>query len=105
MSSNIKYCQIINIFYVKELALLNFNLTEIKGVEYYKFPAKNKNNYISLIKNQVNELFTENHHYISNVLHSSITFSKSTKQIYKKNVIETRLVPDDNIEELFNIII
>ena len=105
MSSTIKNCQIISIFYVKELALLSFNLTEIKGGEYVNFPAKNKNNYILLIKNKMNELFTESHNYISNVLYSSITFSKSTKKIYKNRVIETKLVPDYNIGELFNLII
>ena len=102
----IKNCENIGIYYVKETALLSFNFSEIKGGEYINFPAKNKKNYLSLVKSKINELFIENQNSIEKILFSDIYFSKSTKKLYKENVIKAKLFQNgEDMEELFNLIV
>ena len=102
----LKNCESIGIYYVKETALLSFNFSEIRGGEYINIPAKNKKNYLSLVKSKINELFMENQNSIEKILFSDIYFSKSTKKLYEEKVIKSKLFPNgEDMEELFNLIV
>ena len=105
-TANIKYWENISIYYVREIALLSFNIKEIVGGEYVNFPAKNKTNYLSLIKSKLNELFIENQNSIKKILFSSIYCSENTVKLYKENVIKLNIALNPyNIGELFNLLV
>ena len=102
-SLNLKYCNIISIYFIRELTLLNFNFSNIEGGEYIKFPDRNKTQYISLIRNKLIELYRENHLSMKTIFSSLITLSTNTSQYFSKNIVATEFVLlDYNIEPIEN---
>ena len=89
----IKYCSHISIYYLRELTLLNFDMNEIEGGEYWNIPDNNKENYVNLIKEELIELFIENQSSMKILFSSSLSLSDNAL----KNISETIL----NIKMLF----
>ena len=88
----LKYCNLISIYYIRELTLLNFNYSDIEGGEYIKFPDKNKTEYLSLLKNKLVQLFIDNQLSMKTIFSSSITLSKNTSKYFSKKMITTEFV-------------
>ena len=101
ISSYLRYCEGISIYYVRELSLLNFNLIGIKGGIYTKIPAKNRNKYISLIQSKLIEIFTENQSSMTKILSTTIKFSKNTEN-YIKMLNSTS---NETSEDIFTLLI
>ena len=76
----ISYYSHISIYYLRELTLLNFNVSEIEGGEYVNIPSKNKKEYINLIKDQLSKLFIENQKAMK-ILYSTSSLSLNKKSI------------------------
>ena len=83
----IKYCSFISIYYLRELSILNWNISGVEGFESYtNIPAKNKSEYIILLKEKLLELFLENQSSMK-VLYSSLYLSNnSTRTISEYNL-------------------
>ena len=88
----IKYCSHISIYYFRELTLLNFDIVEIEGGEYYKFPDKNKDDYIYLIKDEIMRLFIENQSSMKELYSYSLPFSKNMSKILSETLIDIKLL-------------
>ena len=89
----IKYCSHISIYYFRELTLLNFNMYEIEGGEYWNIPDITKEKYINLIKDELVKLLIENQSSMKILFSSSLSLSDNAF----KNISETIL----NIKMLF----
>ena len=74
----IKYCNIMSVYYIKELSLLNFNMSNIIGGEYVEFPSKNITKYKILLAEQLMDLYLESHNCIKNIIASSLSISKNS---------------------------
>ena len=90
-SISLRYCNIISLYYVRELTLLNLNIPNLKGGQYIEIPAKksNREKYRLLIREKLNDLTTENQIYLKAILSSPYTPSKITL----KKLSETILKP------------
>ena len=106
-SLNIKQYETISTYYARELSLLNFNESGIIGGEYTKIPAKNRDKYISLIKEQLSELFIENQSLIKQLLSSKIDPSKNDIKDYIESILESNisLNEDEEINNVFTLLI
>ena len=71
----IKYCNSIGIYYIRELTLLGFNISNINGI-YREIPAKNRTNYTIKIRNLLTDLFIESQEHLKEILSSDFTPSK-----------------------------
>ena len=83
----IKYCSHISIYYLRELTLLNFDMNEIEGGEYWNIPDNSKDNYVYLIKDELIKLLVENQSLMKIVYSSSLSISDNAL----KNISETIL--------------
>ena len=77
-SLGLKYCNIVSIFYIRELTLLNFNLSEIKGGEYTEFPANDKENYTTYLSQKLIQLYIDNHNLVKTILGTAYPFSQNS---------------------------
>ena len=84
----IQYYNYMSVYYIRELILLNFDIEGLEEVKYIKIPAKNKEEYISLIKNKLFNVFIENQSSIKTILTSSLTFSKITLNYFSECIID-----------------
>ena len=81
---SIKYCNTFSIYFLRELTLLNFNFSITGGV-YNKFPGKDREKYISLIKSKFKDYFLETQSNIREILSSTFSPSKNIE----KNISDT----------------
>lgn len=95
-SSDIQSYQTTSIYYVRELTLLNFNVSGIKGGEYIKFPGKNKQNYTNFIKRKLKELFLENQSLIKRIFSSDINLSDNSEKQASQIMLDIQITKDNN---------
>ena len=88
----IKYCHHISVYYLRELTLLNFNIEEIEGGEYYNIPAKDKEEYISLIKEELLKLFKDNQSSMKIIYSSSLSLSKNATKFLSEKKINIKML-------------
>ena len=81
----LSYYSHISVYYIRELILLNYNVTEIEGGEYVKFPALRKSEYKNLIKEKLSDLFIDNQYATRYFYSASIPLSPNTSKILKKS--------------------
>ena len=67
---------------MKELVLLNFNLTVIIGGEYKTFPAKNYYKYKCLLGDYLMKLYLESHDCIKDIFATSYSLSKNNSKSF-----------------------
>ena len=77
-----KNANLISIYYIRELTLLNIRLEGINRSEYLKFPDKKKEKYISLIEEYLIDLFKISQTLMKKIFSTSLSMSvNSTKFI------------------------
>ena len=74
----LKYCRLMALYYIKELALLNFEAPTIVGGEYTLYPSNNITKYKQLLADKLMELFIENHEALKGFFSSTISLSKKS---------------------------
>ena len=84
----LRYCNIIGMYYIKELILLNFNISNIVGGEYISFPAKNRTKYILLIAENLKNLYVENQNSLKLILSSTFSFSNNKTKYLSELVFD-----------------
>ena len=84
---NIQYCQTFSIYFVRELTLLNFNVSNLQGGVYKNIPAINRKEYIDLMKKKLLDYFLENQSSLKEILSTEYSHSKN----FEKNISETIL--------------
>ena len=72
----IKYCKIFSFYCIRELSLLNFNCSNIKGGIYTGYPGKNRTKYINLLKRRLVDYLKETQIYIESILSNNYFPSK-----------------------------
>ena len=82
---NIKHCQAFSIYCVRELTLINFNVSNLEGGVYTNFPGKDREAYRTLIREKLVQYFLENQNSLKNILSTKYSHSK----IFNKNISET----------------
>ena len=80
----LSYYSHISVYYVRELILLNYNITEIEGGEYIKFPALKKSEYKNLIREKLSELFIDNQYAMRYFYSASLPLKSNASKILKK---------------------
>ena len=84
---NAQCCHDYSIYFVRELTLINFNVSNIKGGIYTKYPHSDLETYRQLMRNRLVGYFLENQESFKNILSTQYSFSKS----FIKNVTTTIL--------------
>ena len=95
-SLNLKYCNLVSVFYIRELILLNFNINEIPGGSYTQFPANNKNNYLSYLQSKLVQLYIENHSHVKTVFGTAYKFSKNSSYYLNEEIFDVKFLTADN---------
>ena len=87
-SISIRYCSKINVYFIRELTLLNLYIPNLNGGLYEEIPAKkpNREKYRLLIRKKINELFIENQSYLTSILSSPYSPSKITLKKLSENL-------------------
>ena len=90
-SINLKYYNNFNIYYLRELSLINANF-DIKNVNYTNFPEKDHEHYKVRVKEITKHGFSLSHSNLENILSSELSFNKNTTNILDEisYVIETK---------------
>ena len=96
ISCEITFSQVISIYYVRELTLLNFNISEIEGGEYNNIPAKDRESYINLIKSKLSELFINNQKHIKKLFSSKYKPSKHILESFSSIMFNIKLAENNN---------
>ena len=71
---------LISIYYIRELTLLNIKVQGIEGGEYLIFNGTFKNHYISLIQEKLIELFQKSESSMKKIFSTTLTFSKNNSK-------------------------
>ena len=100
----IRYCSQISVYYVREMTLLSFKVKKIQGGKYINYPAKEKEEYITLIKQQLMELFIENQSFMKAIFSSPLTYSKNSSQILSESHLNIKMLDNPKIEMEYNIL-
>ena len=97
-SLGLKYCNLLSIFYIRELTLLNFNIPEIKGGLYTEFPADNRTKYSSYINQKLTSLYIENHSLVKIILGTAYPLSEKSTYYLNEDLFDMKFIqPDNNI--------
>ena len=100
----IKYFSHISVYFVRELTLLNFNIEEIKGGIYQNIPALFKEEYISLIKEELMEIFIENQNSMKILYSSSLELSKNASKYISEAEIPIKKLNQKTIDIKYDIL-
>ena len=97
---SVRYSNIIGIYYLRELTLLNINTTLCNG-NYIEFPAKNKSVYKAFIKSEILELFKESQSKMRKIISSNLPFTANTTYYLTKVPVNISiLLPNFVIEKI-----
>jgi len=88
----IKYCSHISTYYLRELTLLNFDMNEIEGGEYWNIPDNSKDNYVNLIKEELTKLLIENQSSMKIVFSSSLSLSDNAIKNISETIINLKML-------------
>jgi len=93
---NIKYCNALSIYYVRELTLLNFNVSNLYGGIYYKFSGNDRDEYENFIKNSFGDLFYESQVSMTEIFSSNYDPSKKTEQNLTDTMFNAKYLIENN---------
>ena len=88
----IKYCCHISTYYLRELTLLNFDMNEIEGGEYWNIPDNSKDNYVNIIKEELIKLLIENQSSMKIVFSSSLSLSDNAIKNISETIINLKML-------------
>ena len=91
-SLGLKYCNLLSIFYIRELTLLNFNIPEIKGGLYTEFPADNRTKYSSYINQKLTSLYIENHSLVKIILGTAYPLSEKSTYYLTEDLFDMKFI-------------
>ena len=94
---NIKYCNTLSIYYIRELTLLNFNISNLYGGVYYKFSGNDRNEFENFVKNSFEDLFYENQVSMTEIFSSNFAPSKATQKNLTDTILDAKYLIDNNI--------
>ena len=100
----IKYFSHISVYFVRELTLLNFNIEEIKGGIYQNIPALIKEEYISLIKDELEKIFIENQSSMKIIYSSSLELSKNASKYISEAEVNIKKLNEKKIDIKYDIL-
>jgi len=100
----IKYFSHISVYFVRELTLLNFNIEEIKGGIYQNIPALDKEEYITLIKEELVKISIENQSSMKILYSSSLELSKNASNFISKAEVKIKKLNQNNIDIKYDIL-
>ena len=92
----IKYCNALSIYYIRELTLLNFNVSNLYGGIYDKFSGNDRNEYKNFVKNSFGDLFYENQVSMTEIFSSNFAPSKSTEKNLTDTIFNSKYIIDHN---------
>ena len=97
----LKYCNIVSVFYIRELTLLNFNLSEIKGGIYTNIPANDRANYTAYLSKKLIQLYINNHNLVKTILGTAYPFSQnSLSKLSEESFMFRFLTPENKIRSV-----
>lgn len=86
---NVQCCLDYSIYCVRELTLINFNVSNINGGIYTKYPSNDLETYRQLIKNRLVGYFIENQECFKKILSTQYSFSKSFIKNFTTTVLDS----------------
>ena len=87
----VKYNSYLSIYYLRELSLMHFEESEIKGGEYTNFPDTDKDNYVNNIKDELMQLFIENQSQLKAIYSTSLVLSNSSQTYLSKTKLKIKV--------------
>ena len=95
-SLGLKYYNLVSIFYIRELTILNFDIKEIEGGYYTDFPANNRSKYKSYLSQKLTELYIANHNLVKVVLGTAYSISKNSSYYLTEELFDMKFLTPDN---------
>ena len=104
---SINYCNKFGLYFIRELTLLNVPDTGIKGGKYEVIPAKNKTEYIELVRKYILDLFIESQLAMTDIIESTLPITKNSENLLNQTKLMTKLSNTDSKSTLIenNVII
>ena len=87
-----KNANLISIYYIRELTLLNIRLEGINRSEYLKFPNKKKEKYISLIEEYLIDLFKISQSSMKKIFSTSLSMSMNSTKFINNTKLNIELL-------------
>ena len=87
----VKYNCYLSIYYIRELSLVHFEESEIKGGEYTNFPDTDKDNYVNNIKAELMQIFIENQSSLKIIYSTSLVLSNKSQTYLSKTKLKTKV--------------
>jgi hypothetical protein len=82
---SVKYCSYIGVYYLRELTLINFNMSYVvTGGDYTEFMANSKEEILDYIREEIMYLFIENQSSLKNIYSTSVELSNTSATFLKK---------------------
>ena len=94
----VKYNSYLSVYYIRELSLVHFEETEIKGGEYTNFPDTDKENYVNSIKAELMQLFIENQSSLKDIYSTSLVLSNSSQTYLSKTKLKIKVSRKPNFD-------
>ena len=107
---NIKYSMFlsyynhISIYYIRELTLLNFYIGEIDCDQYLNYTTKDREEYNSLILEQLFDLFIKNEFAMKIIYSSSLPLNKNIENIISKSELIIKMTSKRKINMSYDIL-
>ena len=101
-TSNLRYHTAVGIFSIRELTLLNMQISGINGSEYINIPLTNKENYTLYIKSQAAQIFNLCHELVDNIISTNLKFTKETNYILNEKPFITKILMSNYSTKIMN---
>ena len=103
-TSFIRYYTQFSVYYLRELTIINFEFEGLRGSKYTEFVGKEKEEYISLIKDKLIELFKENQKSLQVLFSISLSLSDASSKTLKDYKLKLRVSNSPLIEMNYDIL-
>ena len=100
----IKYYSYTCVYYLRELTLLNFEISEIEGGFYENIVAKNKDEYKALIKEKLSQLFIDNQSSMKTLYSFSFSLSKNIAKNLSNTLLDIKMSSQKKIDMKYDIL-
>ena len=103
-TSFIRYYTQFSVYYLRELTIINFEFEGLRGSKYTEFVGKEKEEYISLIKDKLMELFIENQKSLQVLFSISLSLSDASSKTLKEYRLKLRVSNSPLMEMNYDIL-
>jgi hypothetical protein len=95
---SVKYCSYISVYYLRELTLINFDISNaITGGNYTEYMANSKEEILDYIREELMNLFIENQSSLKIIYSTSVELSSTSAKFLKDTKLKIKMSHNFNI--------